>query len=158
MRYDLAANTMVRSALTQGKIVVHNPSLWRPFIDVRDVAMAYVRALDADPSLTGIFNIAYDNFTIGRLADEVVAALRDHGVRVPIESQRRRDLRNYRVAIHKAHQVLDFQAHITMGQCVALMLEQIRAGHSADLDNPRYTNVEWMKQKVAQGWMSWALG
>lgn len=157
MRYDLAANTMVKSALSQGKIVVHNPSLWRPFIDVKDAAMAYVRALDANPTLAGIFNIAYDNFTMGRLGDEVMAALRGHGIQVPIESQRRRDLRNYRVSIHKAHKVLDFRATVTMGQCVSVMAEHIKAGCGADFDNPIYTNVEWMRQKMSQGWMSWAL-
>ena len=37
MRFDLVVNTMTKFALTQGKIVVHNPNLWRPLIDIRDV-------------------------------------------------------------------------------------------------------------------------
>ena len=44
MRYDLVVNAMTKTALTKGKIVVNNPSLWRPIIDIRDVVTAYIRA------------------------------------------------------------------------------------------------------------------
>ena len=44
MRFDLVVNTMTKYALTQGKIVVHNPNLWRPLIDIRDVTQAYTKS------------------------------------------------------------------------------------------------------------------
>ena len=154
MRYDLVANSMVMSALTKEKIVVHNPSLWRPLIDVRDASSAYLRALDADLSVTGVFNIAYENYTIGRLADEAAAALKECGSSVPIEIQRRQDVRNYRVSTRKAHQVLDFQPTITMNDCVKAMMQHIMQGDANDFDNPRYYNVEWLKRLVAGGEVS----
>lgn len=150
MRYDLAANVMVKMALTQKKIVVHNPSLWRPFIDVKDAAVAYVRALDADPDLTGIFNIAHDNFTIGRLADAVATTLKEYGIRVPVETQRRQDLRSYRVSLRKAFDVLDFRTAISMQESVKIMLDHILANEQADFDNPIYTNVEWLRMNMAR--------
>ena len=150
MRYDLAANVMLKTALTQKKIVVHNPSLWRPFIDAKDVAVAYVRALDADPALTGIFNIAHDNFTIGRLADAVAATLKEYGIRVPVEVQRRQDLRSYRVSLRKAYDVLDFRATISMEQSVKIMLDHILSNEQADFDNPIYTNVEWLRMNMVK--------
>ncbi|MBM2827437.1 MAG: DegT/DnrJ/EryC1/StrS aminotransferase, partial [Dehalococcoidia bacterium] len=151
MRYDLAANTMVKTAYTQGKITVNNPSLWRPFIDVKDVAMAYVRALDADPALSGVFNIAYDNFTIGRLADDVAAALRDFEIHVPVETFRRHDLRSYRVSTRKAREILDFHAEVSIKQSVAEVVEHVLSGENSDFDNPIYTNVQWMTMKLAEG-------
>ena len=149
MRYDLAANVMVKTALTEKKIVVHNPSLWRPFIDVKDVAVAYVRALDADPSLTGIFNVARDNFTIGRLADAVASTLKEHGIYVPVEIHRLEDVRSYRVSLRKAQEVLDFRASISMEESVRVMLDRILADEQADFDNLIYTNVEWLRMNIA---------
>jgi nucleoside-diphosphate-sugar epimerase len=149
MRYDLAANVMLKTALTQSKILVHNPSLWRPFIDVRDVASAYVRALDADPALQGVFNIALDNFTIGRLADAVAATLRERGILVPVEIERRRDLRSYRVSLRKAQEVLDFRASISMEESVGVMLDHITRDEQADFENLIYTNVEWLRANIA---------
>ena len=145
MRYDLAANMMVKTALTDKRIVVHNPSLWRPFIDVRDVAVAYVRALDADLSLTGVFNVARDNFTIGRLADAVATTLKEFGVYVPVEIHRRQDVRSYRVSLRKAHEILDFRAAVSMEDSVRVMLDHVLANEQADFDNLIYTNVEWLR-------------
>jgi nucleoside-diphosphate-sugar epimerase len=150
MRYDLAANVMVKTALTQKKIVVHNPSLWRPFVDVKDVAVAYVRALDAAPALTGIFNIAHDNFTIGRLADAVATTLKEYGIRVPVETERRQDLRSYRVSLRKAYDVLDFRTAISMEESVKIMLDHILSNEQADFDNPIYTNVEWLRMNMVK--------
>jgi nucleoside-diphosphate-sugar epimerase len=150
MRYDLAANVMVKTALTEKKIVVHNPSLWRPFIDVKDVAVAYVRALDADPSLTGIFNVARDNFTIGRLADSVASTLKEYGTYVPVEIQRRQDFRSYRVSLRRARDVLDFRAAISMEESVRVMLDHILAKQQADFDNQIYVNVEWLRMNIAR--------
>lgn len=150
MRYDLVVNTMVKSALTAGRIVVHNPRLWRPVIEVRDAAMAYVRALEADSNLSGIFNVAFDNFTIGRLAHEVAATLRQYNVRASIEAQDRSDARNYKVSTQKARDVLGFRPSISMSECVGTMMEHINLGDAADFGNPRYINVEWMKLRLAE--------
>jgi nucleoside-diphosphate-sugar epimerase len=150
MRYDLVVNTMVKTALVNGRIVVHNASLCRPLLDVRDAAAAYLKALSAQPSLTGIFNIAHDNYTIGRLAEEVAAALRECDINVSIETQSRWDLRNYRVSLQKAQELLGFRATISMNQCVKDIVERVHFGQNADFDNPLYMNVEWMKLTMAE--------
>ena len=150
MRYDLAVNTMVKTALVEGRIVVHNANLWRPFLNVRDAAAAYLKALNANPSLTGIFNIAHENYMIGHLAEEVAAALRECEINVAIETQGRWDLRNYRVSLKKAQELLGFRAAISISQCVKDIVERVRSGQNADFDNPRYTNVEWMRAAMAE--------
>src|SRR5438132_10949084 len=47
MRYDVVLNSFVKDAMWQGKLFVHyGGAMWRPLIDVRDVARAYVVALE----------------------------------------------------------------------------------------------------------------
>ena len=48
MRFDLVVNAMTKSALTNKQIVVNNPSLWRPLIDIRDVVTAYIRCIESN--------------------------------------------------------------------------------------------------------------
>src|SRR5438067_12304715 len=73
MRFDLVTNTMVKTALSHEIIAVHNPTLWRPLIDVEDAADAYVCALDAPLEVTGVFNISHFNFTLAELATTVAS-------------------------------------------------------------------------------------
>jgi nucleoside-diphosphate-sugar epimerase len=151
MRFDLVTNTMIKTALTQKKISVNNPSLWRPLLDVTDAARAYVRALDADLSVTGIFNVAGENYTIGRLADVVASTLREFDVDVPLEIQHRQDVRSYRVSTEKALQVLDFRSSVSMRQTVRTVMGEIQKNEIVDLGDPRYHNIDQMKINLANG-------
>lgn len=155
MRFDLVTNAMVRSALTRKRIDVHNPSLWRPLLDVRDAARAYLCALDADQSITGIFNIAQDNYTIGHLADEVAQELKQFGLDVPLNIEHRHDVRSYRVSVAKASAVLGFRPTLSMKDTVREIMAHILQNEIMDFDDPRYYNVEQMKVKFSQGWMPW---
>src|SRR5215831_15142799 len=57
MRFDLIINTMFKSAMKSHVITVNNPSIWRPILSIEDAATAYIRAVEANPSISGIFNI-----------------------------------------------------------------------------------------------------
>ena len=46
---------------------------------------AYEAAIDADLSVSGIFNISYDNYTIGSLAEEIKVELQEHNIDVSID-------------------------------------------------------------------------
>src|SRR6185312_5220619 len=61
MRMDLIVNTMFKFAMTKGQITVNNASIWRPILDIRDAATAYLRAIQADYSINGVYNIASGN-------------------------------------------------------------------------------------------------
>src|SRR5438046_6477381 len=59
MRYDLFANAVVKDAVSAGSLnVFMGGEMWRPLIDIEDVARAYVIALDADAAQVGgqVFN------------------------------------------------------------------------------------------------------
>jgi nucleoside-diphosphate-sugar epimerase len=71
MRFDLIVNTMFKTAAVEKKIMVSNPSIWRPVYDIRDAANAFVRAVQANYSINGVFNATSDNYTVGQVADLV---------------------------------------------------------------------------------------
>jgi len=110
MRFDLVVNVMTRSALINKKIIVNNPSLWRPLVDIRDVAQAYIRSIESNIDITGVYNIGYDNYTIGRLADEIKDQFSELEIDIKIETLNEEDLRNYKVTTEKAKKELDFVA------------------------------------------------
>src|SRR4029077_12595522 len=57
MRLDLVVNTMFKCAIRDGEITVNNPSIWRPIISIEDAASAYIRAIEANEMVSGIFNV-----------------------------------------------------------------------------------------------------
>lgn len=149
MRYDLVVNTFVKDALATGEITVYyGGEMWRPLVEVRDVARAYIACLEARPELiTGeIFNVSYRNVRISELALRVRAALRDLGVACDVRADYSyRGVRSYRVSSQKIGRVLGFAPVVTVEDSVRELVAQIRRGSAADFDNPRYYNIRWLK-------------
>jgi nucleoside-diphosphate-sugar epimerase len=149
MRYDLVVNTFVKDVFLKGAITLHyGGQMWRPLVDVRDAARAYVIALEApDPVISGqIFNIVAGNYRISELALHVREGLRQKGVNVEINSQfQYSGIRNYRVSGKKISQVLNYKPVISVEESVKDMVEKIRDHGYTDFDNDRYYNLRWMK-------------
>jgi nucleoside-diphosphate-sugar epimerase len=107
---DLIVNTMFKSAMTQRLVTVNNASIWRPILDIRDAAMAYLRAIQADYSINGVYNIASGNFTVGHVGDMVKHKVEKlTGEKIAIQIKQIQDFRNYKVTIEKAKTYLGFQ-------------------------------------------------
>jgi nucleoside-diphosphate-sugar epimerase len=149
MRYDLVVNAFVKDALSRGKLSVHfGGEMWRPLIDVKDVARAYVMALesDADQIRGQIFNLAAGNYRISELALRTQAALVDLGRSVELDiDYSYRLVRSYRVSGEKALRVLGFQPRVSLEESVEHMVAQIERFGFTDFSHPRYYNIEWMK-------------
>lgn len=145
MRFDLIVNTMYKNATLDGKITVNNASIWRPILDIRDAARGYLRAVQADPSISGVFNIISDNYTVGAVGDLVKEGLEDlSGERVRIEIKDVQDFRNYKVTGLKAKTVLGFEPKHTVLD-ILKDLHAHRAGYG-DLDQDNYYNIRRFKQ------------
>jgi nucleoside-diphosphate-sugar epimerase len=149
MRYDLVVNSFVKDALSQGALSVHyGGEMWRPLIDVRDVARAYVTALEADSEgINGeIFNLAAGNFRISELALRVQRALGDIGIDIRLDlDYSYRLARSYRVSVDKIAKVLGFESRVDIEESVQTMVREIERWGYTDFSNPRYYNIEWMK-------------
>jgi nucleoside-diphosphate-sugar epimerase len=110
MRLDLIVNTMFKAAMTERHVTVNNPSIWRPILDIRDAQNAYLRAIQADISQSGVFNVASDNYTVGQVGDLVKGEVeRLTGEKVAITIKNISDFRNYKVSLAKAKTYLGFQ-------------------------------------------------
>ena len=71
MRYDLVVNTFLKDAFSKKVLTLHyGGEIWRPLVEVRDVARAYIAALEADPDKVRgqIYNVSFKNFRISELA------------------------------------------------------------------------------------------
>jgi nucleoside-diphosphate-sugar epimerase len=149
MRYDLVVNAFVKDALATGRLnVFMGGEMWRPLIDVEDVARAYVIALDADAGQVGgqVFNLSAGNFRIAELALRTRRALRAVDVAADINvDYENRLVRSYRISGKKAERVLGFSPRVSVEESVARMVRQVRALGLTDYSHPRYYNIEWMK-------------
>lgn len=149
LRYDLVVNTFVKDALSRGRITVHyGGEMWRPLVDVRDVARAYVAAIEApDGEVRGqIFNIIYRNFRISELAIRVREVLRGLGEHVDVYPDfGYTGVRSYRISGEKAERVLNIKPQIGIEESVAHLVKNIRNHRYMDWDNPRYYNIRWMR-------------
>lgn len=149
MRYDLVVNTFVKDGLSKGMITLHyGGEMWRPLIEVRDVARAYIACLRADEELVRaqIFNVAFSNLRISELALRVRETFRSLGREMDIRSDYGyRGVRSYRVSADKIERVLGYRPKVTVEESVRHMIGQIEAGGFDDFTNPRYYNIRWMR-------------
>jgi nucleoside-diphosphate-sugar epimerase len=144
MRFDLIVNTMFKTAMKDGLIQVSNPAIWRPILSMDDACMAYIRAIEASESISGIFNIASGNHTVGEVADLVRGTIeQETGTRPTLEINHIKDIRNYKVAIERARNVLSFHPHHSIKSIVSNLLENM--SKCSDWDNPSYYNIKVFK-------------
>ncbi len=149
MRFDLIINTMFKSALRDGKITINNPAIWRPICDTEDITSAYVRAVQAPPTLSGVFNIASGNFTVGEVGDLVrmeVESLTKK--KIALEMRNVQDYRNYKVSIERAKTSLGFLPQFSIRDTIADLYS--RVDEYGDFDKDEFYNIRTFKKIVWQ--------
>jgi nucleoside-diphosphate-sugar epimerase len=141
MRFDLIINTMFKSAMKNHVITVNNPSIWRPILSIEDAAVAYIRAIEANYRISGIFNVASGNYTVGEIGDLVKSAIEERlPTRVNLCIKHLEDFRNYKVNIEKAKNVLSFHPGDDVKSIVGGLIDNM--DRYEGWDNPRYSNIE----------------
>lgn len=149
MRYDLVVNTFIKDALTKKKITLFSGGeMWRPLVDIHDVAKAYILCLQAEEEKVSgqIFNLVFKNFRIAELALHVQGELKRNGIDVDITADYSyKGVRNYRVSGKKIQTVLNFTPTISVEDSVKQMLRSIKVYKYEDFDNPHYYNIKWLQ-------------
>jgi nucleoside-diphosphate-sugar epimerase len=144
-RFDLIVNTMFKSAMVDGCVTVNNPSIWRPVLDVRDTSSAFLRAVQADYGISGVFNVAYDNFTVGQIADMVKDEVEELlGKKVHIEIKNIQDYRNYKVTCQRARTYLGFLPKYSIPDTVKNLYEHLEA--YGDFSDDSFYNINTFKK------------
>jgi nucleoside-diphosphate-sugar epimerase len=156
MRLDLIVNTMFRTALQDGLIRINNPSIWRPILAMEDAISAYIRVIEAHESISGIFNVASGNYTVGEVGDLVKAEIEQQlGNKINLEIRHQQDFRNYKVSIDKAKNVLSFHPQHDVRRIVGQLIAQM--SRFSDLNNPAYYNIQVFRE-LEKGISSHSLG
>ena len=96
--------------MTKNKIVVNNPTIWRPLLAIEDAVTCYLRSIQADMSINGIFNVASGNYTIGTVADQFLDYFSGKlGKKIDVDIKNVTDFRNYKVSAEKSKNNIDDQ-------------------------------------------------
>lgn len=148
MRFDLVVNTFVKDALTSGKLFLHGGGwMWRPLVDVSDVAEAHIRCLEASTDAVAgeIFNVVLGNYQVRQLAMLVAGSLKLRGIDVQLESVPAPPLvRNYRCTNYKLREHIGFEPRVSILESIESILELIESGKLRNLLHPRFYNIDWM--------------
>src|SRR5271170_6749751 len=144
MRLDLIINTMFKTALRDNTVTVNNPSIWRPILSIEDAATAYIRAIEANYKISGVFNIASGNYTVGEIGDLVKSAIEERlGKRINLCIKHIEDFRNYKVSTEKAKNVLSFHPAGDAKSIVTNLIDNM--DKFQDWDNTLYSNIGTFK-------------
>jgi nucleoside-diphosphate-sugar epimerase len=144
MRFDLIVNTMFKCCMQDGKITVNNASIWRPILHIQDSVAAYLRAIQADYSINGVFNITSDNYTVGQVGDMVKERMEQlTGNKIAIEIKHIQDFRNYKVTWQKAKTVLGFEPRYNVYDIISDLYKH--RDTYGDLDDEKYYNIRVFK-------------
>jgi nucleoside-diphosphate-sugar epimerase len=124
MRTDMVVHSMLKSALLEGTVCVHNPEVWRPVLHVRDAAFAYLRALEAPAGLASVYNVHFANYRLMDIALAVQRALAARGRRTEIKVEHTDMPLSYRVKSEKIHQCLQVRPHWNIEASIHEILDQ----------------------------------
>jgi len=150
MRFDLVVNTFVKDAIVRRRLYLHGGGwMWRPLVDVEDVAAVHVMALETplDKIRGQIFNVLEENYQIRQLAMLVAGSLSliDPPIRVDLEEAPLPKLvRNYRMSNAKLSTTLGFTPSRTVLESITNMLQKLPLDRIDDYGDPRYYNIRWM--------------
>jgi nucleoside-diphosphate-sugar epimerase len=144
MRLDLIINTMFKTAMRDRTITVNNPSIWRPILSIEDAATAYIRAIEANYRISGVFNLASGNYTVGEVGDLIKSAVEERlNIKINLCIKHIEDFRNYKVSTEKAANVLSFHPSGSVKSIVDNLIDNM--SKFQDWDNPAYANIQCFK-------------
>ncbi len=149
MRYDLVVNTFVKDALLQGRLALHGGGwMWRPLVDVRDVADAMIATMEAPAEFVRgeIFNVLHSNYQIRELAMLVAGSVQLLGRTVKLEEQPAPRLtRDYECSNTKLANRLGFQPSRSVVEAIETILQEIDLEDKTMLTHPRFYNIRWLE-------------
>lgn len=145
MRFDIVINAMFKSAVLNNKIIVNSPNIWRPILSVEDAANAYIKSVEAPYDISGVFNVASENYKMIYLAEAVKGVLefRFNFKDIEIEVKNIQEFRNYRVNCDYGKSVLNLKYLSKAEDIVIDLFNNIKSFN--DFSDINYYNIEVFK-------------
>ncbi|RDH78657.1 SDR family NAD-dependent epimerase/dehydratase [Mycolicibacterium moriokaense] len=155
LRADIVLNNLVGHAVLTGKVrVLSDGTPWRPLVHARDIAAAFLTALEApqDKVHCRAYNVGTEanNLSVAGIAQAVVDVV--PGAELLITGESGPDPRSYRVDFSAFRDALGFEAAWSIPDGAAeLYREYTSAGLSADDFANRFTRLPQLESLRAQG-------
>jgi nucleoside-diphosphate-sugar epimerase len=150
MRFDLVVNTFVKDALLNNRLLLHGGGwMWRPLVDIRDVADALILAYEAPAEKVRgeIFNVLHSNYQIRELALMVAGSVQlETGRFVELQETPAPTLtRDYECANAKLSTQLGFIPRHSVLEAVTDLLRVVGGWDREKLTDPRGYNIRWLE-------------
>ena len=141
MRFDLIVNTMYMKAMTEGKITINNPAIWRPILAISDAVQTYIKAVEAEQHISGIFNACSINATVGEVGEAIKKYFRERFKKnIETEIKNIQDFRNYKISNEKAKSILKVDFTGSTESILDELNEYFKQGF--DFTNDKYYNIK----------------
>ena len=141
----LTGATTSSALITTTDLRVNNPSIWRPIYHIQDACTAFIRAIQAPSQISGVYNVASDNYTLGQIGDVVSNEIQKlSGREINVEIDNIEDFRNYKVSIEKAKNQLGFSPSFGLTDIVQDLYNHIE--EYGDMTSDKYYNVNIFKK------------
>lgn len=142
MRFDLIINIMTLHAFEKGRIIVlGGGQQWRPLVHVSDVALAFLKVIEAPKEKVNgeVFNVGFDNLKVRTVASIIRETL---PFKIDIElAPDDADKRNYNVSFDKIKNTLGYNPQKTIEDGINEIYEALKYGQ---LENaPQCVTVKW---------------
>jgi nucleoside-diphosphate-sugar epimerase len=144
-RFDLVVNLLTARAYQDGRITIFNGEQWRPFIHVRDVVEAIVRAMEAPVRILSgeIFNVGDAN--LNHTLQQVAEIIKQVFPGTSVENVANTDRRNYRVNFDKIRSRLGFSASYSVRNGVEDLKAAFEKQIIRDYRDLRYHNQRFLE-------------
>ncbi|OLF15707.1 NAD-dependent epimerase/dehydratase family protein [Actinophytocola xanthii] len=156
LRADIVLNNLVGHAYLSGEVLVLSDGTpWRPLVHARDIASAFLAALEAPREAVHdrAFNIGTErnNVTVAEIATEVVEVV--PGARLRITGEAGADPRSYRVDFSRFREAVPgFECAWTVKDGAVELIEAYqRHGLTREGFEQRFTRLAWLRERSAGG-------
>jgi len=149
-RLDVSVNILTNFAVNKNKIVVFGGKQMRPNLNILDYVSVVKLLMNSDDNLIAdeIFNVGYQNLTIGEIAQLVkkVVEKQYDNKKIDIEYQESDDNRSYHINSDKIKNKLKFEPKHTIEEAIIELCDAFKKNKLPNsFDNDEYFNVKRMQ-------------
>src|SRR3990172_490610 len=149
MRYDLVVNTFLKDALLKRHLFLHEGGfMYRPLVDVLDVAMAHIVCLDAPAAKVAgrVLNVVQDNYQVKQLAEIMAEAVKPLVGDIKLSTAPATGrIRDYRASNARMTEATGFTPRRTPVDSVSSVREKRGGFDPREPPPPRHYNLRWMQ-------------
>ena len=146
-------NAFAKDAFSKKLLTVDaGGQVWRPIIDIQDVVLTYIKALELPLDKIGgkIFNISNDNWNAGELAQKIKEIVKNRkGIDIQIETRPVNITRNYKADNALFKETFQLAPSRSLDEIVFEIWDQLEKSPEIAND-PIHYNDKWHLQLMEQ--------